>query len=56
MTAAELNQLVADKAEETALYNGLTDQARLTGRLYGWSLPEYTAREARQRAAESSNP
>jgi hypothetical protein len=56
MTAAELNQLAAQKAEETSLYNGLTEQARLTGLTHGWSLPEYTAREARQRAAEKEQP
>lgn len=58
MTAAELNQLRADKAQETALYTGTTEQAHLTGLVYeqtGWSLPAYTAREARQRA-ESRTP
>lgn len=49
MTAAELNELAAAAAAETALYEGFTEQARLTGLTYGWSLPEYTAREARNR-------
>ena len=53
MTAAELNRLADDAAQRTALYTGTTEQAHLTGLVYeqtGWSLPAYTAREARQRA------
>ena len=58
MTATDYQQLAAEKAQETALYVGTTEQAHITGLVYeqtGWSLPAYTAREARQRA-ESSTP
>lgn len=36
MTAAELNEFAAEKAAETALYNGLTEQVRLTSLTHGW--------------------
>lgn len=52
MTAAELNAIATDAAERTAMYEYTNEQAKATGRIYelsGWSLPAYTAREARQR-------
>jgi hypothetical protein len=35
MTAAELQALAAEKHEETLLFEGITEQARLTGLTYG---------------------